>query len=82
MADDSGVPVWGIEAGDGTIRAVRLAPREDGGFLVLDYREEPSSGPGPEALVAFLKHRGITRESFMKTCLVKMMKNILGTRQL
>jgi len=63
MADDSGVPVWGIEAGDGTIRAVRLAPREDGGFLVLDYREEPSSGPGPEALVAFLKHRGLTRHA-------------------
>ncbi|MEN8148363.1 MAG: hypothetical protein ABFS86_00985 [Planctomycetota bacterium] len=63
MADDNSVPVWGIEAGDDVIRAVRLAPGEDGGFRVLEYREEPAHGPGPEAAVAFLKRRGLKRHA-------------------
>jgi len=63
MAEAEGVPVWGIDAGDGILRAIRLAPREEGGFLVLDYREEPAEGPGPEALVSFLRRRGLTRHA-------------------
>ena len=30
------------------MRAIRLAPRNEGGVLVLDYREEPATGPGPD----------------------------------
>jgi len=63
MADENPVPVWGIEAGDDTLRAVRLAPGENGGFRVLEYREEPARGPGPEAAVTFLKRRGLKRHA-------------------
>jgi hypothetical protein len=61
MAAEGGVPVWGIEAGDRSIRAIRLAPRESGGFRVLDYREAEANGPFPDALVDFLVKRRLRR---------------------
>ena len=61
MSGEEGVPVWGIEVGGRVIKAARVSRRAEGGFWLLEYREEPAPSPGPEGAVEFLRRRNLLR---------------------
>ncbi len=59
------VPIYGIEAGRGIVRATRAVRQPDGRVAILSHEERRSEAPLAECLAEFVRRRGLRRHPLM-----------------